>query len=400
MLILIYTSGFFFFAFFASFALFARNKRWYVVFLAVVGLASSAYGDTIVPARRACALSQQVSLIHESADALLAGHYRQAEELFDRFIAEKPDEPAGPLMKAAVIHYHAIDYEDYSRSDEYIRLLDTAEKLALTKVVRAGSKPAPACNLKPERCTGRFETCPSYDVWGWYFLYSARILKAAWSVTSGNFFTGVIDARAAVKGLSRIDSDTVRLSTTGAPVHFDILLTTGSYRFWQSNATKPVHWLPFIDDQRKQGIAEVEEALAKGTLVTPLSSTVLIEMLMVYDNNRAITCAEGLVARYPSCRLFRWQLGESLKRDGRYEDAVRVLIGIADGMANDPDDDGSGPLRCWWKLAVLSESLGKVDDCRRYCGEIIRIGQRKTVAERQKKRIEGARRLLEKLNND
>jgi len=383
MLILICALGFFFFALFASFALFARTKRSQVVFLAVIGLTSAAYGDTIVP----------VSVIHKAADAILAGHYRQAEELFDRFIAENPDEPAGPLMKAAVIHYHAIDYEDYSRSDEYFRLLDTAEKLARKKLV--------TCTMKPE--TGNLKPETNYDVWGWYFLYSARVLKAAWSVTSGNYFSGIIDARAAVKDLSQIESDSLRRSATSTPVHFDVQLTTGSHRFWQSNATKPVHWLPFVDDQRKRGIAEVEEALAKGTLVTPLSSSVLIEMLIVYDNKRAIACSEDLVARYPSCRLFRWQLGESLKRDGRYKDAVRVLTGIADEMANDPDDDGSGPLRCWWKLAVLSESLGKVDDCRRYCEEIIRIGQRKSVAERQKKRIEGTRKMmtdLEKLNND
>ncbi len=340
-------------------------------FLAVMYLVTAASGETVVP----------VGSFHEAADAMMAGHYGEAEALFDRFIRENPTEPAGPLMKAAVIHYHSIDYDDFSRSDEFFRLLDMAENLALKKTDEDRD-----------------------DVWGWYFLYSAWILKAVWSVTSGNFLSGIINARTAVKGMSRIEYTSPTLercrSEVNNAVFFDTQLTIGSYRFWKSEMTKSIRWLPFIDDQRKQGITEIEEALAKGTLVSPLSSTVLIEILMVYNVKRAIAYSESLAVQYPSCRLFRWQLGESLKRDGRYKDAVRVITGIAEEMANDPEDDGSGPLRCWWKLAVLSESLGRDDDCRRYCGEIIRIGQKKSVYERQIKRIEGARKLLEKLNSD
>ena len=308
-------------------------------------------------------------LFHEVSGFVLEGRYKEAEEAFDRFIDSFPDEPAGPLMKAAVVHYYSIDFDDFSRPDEYFHLLDTAKKLAREKIDQ-----------------------DSNDVWAQYFFYSAGILKAVWAVNSGNFISGIFNGQAGVRGMSHIVSQDEDF--------YDAYLMIGSYKFWKSEAFRKLYWLPLIEDQRLQGIDEVKKALIRGKLINPLSSIVLNEMLIVYDLELAINNLEELVRIYPTCRLFRWQLGESLKKAGNYEKAVRVLTGIAEEMKHDPNDDGSGPLRCWWKLAVLTESLGKYDECRRNCDEIIRIGQNKTVYERQKIRIEGARKLLEKIEKE
>ncbi|MFC1574145.1 tetratricopeptide repeat protein [Candidatus Latescibacterota bacterium] len=305
-------------------------------------------------------------LFQEASGFILEGRYKEAEEAFDRFINSFPDEPAGPLMKAAVVQNYSIDYNDFSDSDEYFQLLDSAEKLARDKIEKNGN-----------------------DVWAQFYLHSASILKAVWAVNTGNFITGIIKGKSGINGMSDIVSANQDF--------YDAYLMIGSYKFWKSEAFNKFYWLPLIEDHRNQGIDEVKKALTLGTLISPLSSIVLNEMLIVYDLELAIHNLEELVRMYPSCRLFRWQLGESLKKAGSYDKAVRVLTGIAEEMKYDPNDDGSGPLRCWWKLAVLTESLGKYDECRRYCEEIIRIGQKKTVYERQKKRIEGARKLLEKI---
>ena len=307
-----------------------------------------------------------VELFHEASGFVLEGRYKEAEKAFDRFIDSCPDEPAGPLMKAAVVQYYSIDYNDFSDLDEFFQLLETAEKLARDKVKKNGN-----------------------DVWAQFFLHSASILKAVWAVNTGNFIIGIINGKSGIHGMSDIVSANEDF--------YDAYLMIGSYKFWKSEAFNKFYWLPLIEDQRLQGIDEVKKALEMGKLISPLSSIVLNEMLIIYNLELAINNLEELVRIYPTCRLFRWQLGESLKKAGNYEKAVRVLTGIADEMKHDPNDDGSGPLRCWWKLAVLTESLGKYDECRRYCDEIISIGQNKTVYERQKIRIKGAQDLLEKI---
>ncbi|MCE5249268.1 tetratricopeptide repeat protein [bacterium] len=315
--------------------------------------------ETVVP----------VDCYNESSGFILEGRYDEAEHAVDRFIGENPDEPAGPLLKAAVLHYRCIDYDDFSRDEEYRKLLDTAVKLAEAKIKRNG-----------------------HDLWARYFYNSARSLDAVWSVTNGSFIAGVTRGMSGARGMSEIISDDKEF--------YDAYLMVGAYRFWKSVSTEKIDWLPFIRDKRDRGLAEVNFAIARGTLNGALSNTVLIEMLLAHDPDDAVALCETMVDRYPACRLFAWQLGEAYKRAGRYEDAVRVLTGLAATMERDPADDGSGPLRCWWKLAVLAQSMKKNSDCGDYCNRIVTLGQKKTVYDRQRKRIEGARKMLGELADE
>ncbi len=302
----------------------------------------------------------------QASGLILEGRYSEAEKIFDDFIAKHPDEPAGALLKAAVLHYRSIDYDDFSLDGEYLGLLETAEKLARKKIDNDEN-----------------------DLWAHYYYYSAVSLKAVWAVTNGKFISGLAKGRSGFHGMSGIISTDERF--------FDAYLMTGSYRFWKSIT---IDWLPFVSDEREQGIAEVESAISAGKLCGPLSNTVLMEMLIKHDLERAVALGETMTDRYPSCRLFSWQLGEAYKRSERFEDAVRVLTGVAASMTNDPFDDGSGPLRCWWKLAVLSKAMGKTKACSLYCKKIAEAGKKETVFERQRKRIEGARRMFEDIKDE
>ena len=98
------------------------------------------------------------------------------------------------------------------------------------------------------------------------------------------------------------------------------------------------------------------------------------------------------------CRLFLWQLGESYKKEHHYDDAVRIFSQIAQSFEHDTEDDGSGQLRCWWKLAVLSQTVGNVEASEYYCTKILELGERKSLYERQKERIAGARLMLDSIN--
>ena len=135
-------------------------------------------------------------------------------------------------------------------------------------------------------------------------------------------------------------------------------------------------------------------------LNSPLSKTVLLEMLLEHDPENAAVKAEEMVASYPDCRLFSWQLGEAYKKLERFDDAVRVFTGIAESMNGDVVDDGSGEIRCWWKLAVLSKDVGKKAECLYYCKKIIDFEGRETVYKRQHKRIDKARRMIEEYGDE
>ncbi len=180
---------------------------------------------------------------------------------------------------------------------------------------------------------------------------------------------------------------------------YDACFTAGCYRFWKSVAMRQVSWLPFFGDDRKRGIEEVRKAAEKGKLTGPLSASMLLQMLVAYNPRAAIELGEKMTAAYPSCRLFAWQLGEAYKKTGKYSEAVYVFSGIADSFSRDAADDGSGQLRCWWKLAVLSKSLGKNDRCREYCERIIGLSEKTPSSGHQKGRIERAKTMLRELGS-
>ena len=259
------------------------------------------------------------TVFSEASEHILSGNYRKAEKVIDRFIDDYPDEPAGPLLKAAVIQYECFDYEDFTREDEFLSLTDRAEVLAGKKLRENND-----------------------DLWAQYYLSAAKTFKGVWKVSTGSFISGIIKGRAGAKGMEKI----VSMDST----FYDAYLVLGSYRFWRSVVIEPFSWLPFITSEKNGGISEVKTAISKGKLAGPLSTTVLLEMLLEHDPAQAAKIGERLITDYPSCRLFAWQLGEAYKKLQYYDDAVRIFTHIAESMVQDKADDGSGELRCWWKL--------------------------------------------------
>jgi tetratricopeptide (TPR) repeat protein len=300
---------------------------------------------------------------------ILENRYRDAEQLIDQFIKTNPHEPAGFLFKALVIQYASTDYEDFSRKDEFISLLDYTEHLAKEKLNEKNN-----------------------DLWAQYHLASAQTLKGLWLVTSQKLISGLIQAR---KGALSMEGILSQDST-----FYDAYLMLGSYHFWESTLTRRFSWLPFFEDNRNSGITDVEKAIAQGKFTGPLSETILYEMLLEYDPNLVMRRGEKIITLYPSCRLFLWQVGEAYKKCGRFDDAERIFTRIADSMKNDPFDDGSGELRCWWKLAHLAKTVGKHDKCVYYCEKILALADRPSVAIRQKDRIEKAMVLLKDLKHE
>lgn len=325
----------------------------------IISLAADGYGDTLVPAE----------MYRESSQCILEGRYDEAERVLDRFITEHQDEPSGYLLKAAALHHRAVDYEDFSRSGEFRTLLDRAEALAVKK-----------------------SAANSRDLWAKFFLHSARTFRGAWEVSNGSFVRGMMQGRSGANGMSRIlEAD---------PHFYDAYLGDGSYRFWKSTTVRGMHLSRVAGDARVRGIGEVRESIERGKLTGPLSQTVLLEMLLEYDPASAAKEASELVRRYPGCRLFAWQLGEAYKKRGNFDAAERVFTELAERYANDPADDGSGQVRCWWKLAVLANDLGKKEECGKYCERIAVAGGREPVRTRQAKRLEGARKMLLEMNRE
>jgi len=331
----------------------------YTLVLTLSGIPEEPASDVLVPS----------DVYRRIETCLLNSDYAAAEYEADLFISEHPDEPSGYLFKASILQFRFFDFEDETRGEEYNNLLDTT--LALSRK-RSAEEPG--------------------SLWAQYYACAAQSLIGARTAATGKLLQGVYRGRAGAMGMMRIlEKD---------PGLCDASLMTGSYRFWKSVALGKLRLLPFIDDERERGLAEVEHAISCGKLNGPLSQTVLIEMLLDYDPVLAAERAEELTAAYPDCRLFLWQLGEAYKKLSRFEDAVRVFTGIAESVRADESDDGTGELRCWWKLAELAKSVGKTGEYIYYCSRVVSFREQTSLSERNRERVKKAQDMLEDMAHD
>lgn len=319
-------------------------------------------------------VSAEECMVPEAVYAEVSRHvlgrcYLEAELVLDRFMSEYPDEPAGALLKAAVLQYECTDYEDFSRAEEFFKLLEISKQLALKKLRENSS-----------------------DLWASYYLSSADGLRSVWVVESGSFLKGILKGLSGARGMSKIIKRDASF--------YDAYLMLGSYRYWKSVAINPISWMPFIDSDPESAIADVENAISNGRLVGPLSNIVLMEILLKHDTHRAVVLGKNLLEKYPDCRLFAWQLGEAYKKLKMYDEAVFIFSNIAKSFMQEKRDDGSGQLRCWWKLAILSKSVGKRKECLYFCNKVIELGEQTSVKNRQQKRISTARQMIKELTDE
>ena len=314
-----------------------------------------------------CIVPEQVYA--EASHYILSNEYHNALDVLDRFIKDFPDEPAGPLLKAAVLQFRSTDYEDFSEQEIFFELLDRTEHLAGKKLEMNGD-----------------------DLWALYYLSASENLRGVWIVASGKFIRGVIKGWSGAKGMANI----VSVDST----FYDAYLVLGSYHFWKSVAVEPLSLFPFFKTDFTGAMDEVEIAISRGKLTGPLSQIVLLEILLKHNPYRAVELGECMVKKYSDCRLFLWQLGEAYKKLRRYNEAVKVFTEIAESIKSDNTDDGSGELRCWWKLAVLAKSVGKIEECVYYCNKVIKLGEQKSIGTKQNKRINKAVHMIEEITHE
>jgi len=315
-----------------------------------------------------CATIIPVDLYSKSSSFILTGDYDNAKLLIDEYIKNYPEEPSGYLFKTLLIQYMTIDYEDYSQENVFFENIVSCEKYSKKRI-----------------------SLDDKDYWAKYYYYTAKTLKGLWNVSKGNWLSGFFESREGISGIENILSEKAICS--------DASITWGSYIFWKSVSVKKFKWLPYIKDRRKEGIDIVRNSIGKGVFTGDLSNTVLMEMLIEDKPSEAEKLGDILIEKYPDCRIFKWQLGEACKKQNKYDKCVDIYTDIASSMQKDKKDDGSGVLRCYWKLAVLSKDLKKNNECLRYCREVLKSGSNTVVYNRNKTRVENTKKIINELEN-
>jgi len=137
----------------------------------------------------------------------------------------------------------------------------------------------------------------------------------------GNLFKGALFGRRGALLFENLLNDKI--------VSSDALGILGCYHYWASVVLKGLAWIPFIDDRRTQGIAELENGYQNARYMKFALAHSLL--WIYYDNGRfreALALCNRVLKQYPDHPLFQTTRMHILYKLGRFEEAQELGLAL------------------------------------------------------------------------
>ncbi len=281
------------------------------------------------------------SLVRQIINRTIAQKYRNALVLADSVTVLAPEEPIGYFFRAAVLQARMLDYGSLEDEKTFFNATGTCRKLAEKKLRQ---------NVK--------------DAWAHFFLGSALGYEAFFLGKKKRYFEAFRTGWQCIQHLEAALKHDPRL--------YDAYLGIGTYKYYRSKMSKNFTWLPFVDDERAEGIRMVRQAIANGRYSRSAAINGLSWILM--DENRseeALALVDSALTIYTGSRFFLWASAAAAYRVERYDQAAacygQILRSLQDENVLSPYIE----LVCRTRLARAYQAAKKMENA---CRELERIG--------------------------
>jgi tetratricopeptide (TPR) repeat protein len=298
-----------------------------------------------------------LSTLQKGIDLGLNHQYKDALALFKAVTDSFPDHPGGPLFTAAIYQSMMLDMETKQWQKEFDQTIEQAYNLAKGQQDR------------------------------WYRFYRGAALsyKSYQQVRDKKYLSALPTALSSMKELNRLVQEDSSF--------YEPLLGVGNYLFWRS---KIVRWLPFIPQQKDQGIRMIEQAYHRSLLSrwAALSSLCWICIEEKRYEQAVALSKEGLAA-FPESRFFLWPLAEALFRAGRFIEAEKVYEKLKNCQTGMIEDNGYNRVVILWKLAQCADSNKEPARVVEYSRQALQVAIKPEVEERARKKLQECRLFLQ-----
>lgn len=286
-------------------------------------------------------LAAQPVSVHPPESEMLAGitlvleqNYESATEIFRSLSDRWPEHPMPYLLQAGVLQAVAMDYESRIPRASFDSLLALAEELS-----------EDYCERYPGDARGHFYLG---TVHGYHSFADA--VEDDWFGAASSAMSSVSEFEAALERDSSME---------------DAKLGIGTYYYWKSRQLEFLTWVPFVGDDRAEGIALIESTIERGTLNRHAAMSSLISIFLdAGEYARAVALSEKALADYPNNRLFLWGLATSHDRLGHTNEAIGAYRRLLDAISSDARDNAYNELVCRVNLARLEALAGQRANAR------------------------------------
>ena len=281
-------------------------------------------------------------LLKSGIDDIINQNYSQAKSEFEKLNSKYPDLPFGKIYLAATEIARSYDYgEEYNGEviSKYLNLAkDQSESLL---------------NKNPE------------NIWNHYFVGLTEGYISYYEGLNGSWLTSLKEG---INSESNFEECLKR-----NPDFVEAYSGLGTYKYWKSKKTGFLTWLPFVHDDRAEGINYLEKAVDKSSYNTYLALNSLIWIYIDKKNfDNAVRISEKALKKYPKSRFFRWGLARAYEDVDRSK-AINSYYEIMNSYLNLNIMNHYNEIVLKHLIAQQYEKMGEKSKALKLCNEIMAI---------------------------
>ncbi|MCK5085899.1 MAG: hypothetical protein KAQ90_00190, partial [Melioribacteraceae bacterium] len=203
------------------------------------------------------------------------------------------------------------------------------------------------------------------DVWHNYFSALTNAYLAYYQALNLDYISAFTNGLTSILGFQKcleIDEN-----------FFESYLAIGTYLYWKSEKMEFLNWLPFVVDERKEGIKLIERAIENTTYNKYLAINSLIWIYITEGkDSAAIELAEKTLEHFPNSRYLKWGLARAYKSvDKKY--SIKIFLEILDSYRDIPGINRCNEITLKHKIAMIYMEMGNEQKALIYCNEILSI---------------------------
>jgi len=315
------------------------------------------------------AYAQGLDWIEKGIDMTINNQFDLAEKHFRDQIARNPEDYRAYFYFAATLNSKMTHFENNGDEEIFDESLDRA--IQLIDSVFENTK-----NLSNSTSAELL-----------FYLGSAYGYRAFFQGQNGRWFKALTNG---MKSSGLLQEAIEKDSTI-----YDAYLGIGVYKYWRHSVTRYLNWLPFISDEREDGIRLIKRAIVNSRYSKYVAIQQLIYILVDYAKpDEAREYAKEIIARYPDSQFMLWAAAHAYHKDGDLDNALEVYKHLLELITSDAEYNPHHLIKCKLKLAEIYHATGQYKNCLLECEQLLLF-----LDSYQEEEIKRVRALMEMCNN-
>lgn len=331
-----------------------------ILFL-LFGLAGSAFSQDPEHSFMNLEVSRRVSHL------ISLEEYDSALEIGDSLDRKNPGNPFGAFIKATVLNFRKVDFED-----------DVDDSLMLL-----------TCDEVEDLC-GYFDDIENEKLEAelLFFKGSIELYRMLVSKDEGKLLTTLKQIKSAGNQLKKA----INTDSTCWEAYFGY----GMYLYYLSDKAGILRYTGIISDRRDEGIEYLQIAIENGRLTTIAAQASLIWILVEMNRyDEAIELAQSLQYDFPDSRAFLWGFGRALRKSGKYEESISAYQKLLGMVRVEKRNNHYNEIICLHALADANLKLENYTEVIRITNEARQLNVCDEVAREKEKEIKRIHKMHE-----